>query len=102
MIFSSLESKRQILVHYHIFKNAGTSIDAMLRASFRSRWEKFDPDLPVSDPSGMLAQFIAERPRVRAISSHTICPPLPAIEGTYLQPIFFLRHPIARVASAYK
>jgi len=29
---------RTILIHYHLFKNAGTSLDAVLKENFGDKW----------------------------------------------------------------
>ena len=31
-----------VVIHYHIYKNAGSSVDAMLRASFGDGWQAFE------------------------------------------------------------
>jgi hypothetical protein len=46
--------------------------------------------------------FIQDNPSVRAISSHVVRPPFPAMLETTIYPLLFLRHPILRVASVYK
>ncbi|UHQ55870.1 hypothetical protein [Microbulbifer sp. YPW16] len=95
------QKKRKVIVHYHFFKNAGSSIDEILQSSFGERWSKFD-----KSPAGNkilpdeLSSFLISRPDLRAVSSHQAVPPLPA--GNYeIFPIFFLRHPIIRARSAY-
>jgi len=35
-------AQEPVLVHYHIFKNAGSSIDACLRRSLGKRWGCFE------------------------------------------------------------
>jgi hypothetical protein len=88
---------RPVLVHYHIFKNAGTSVDFALQRSFGSRWATFEGrhafDLQTSE---QLGQFLQSRPEVCAVSSHLARPPLP---GSECRPIVFLRHPLLRVRS---
>lgn len=96
-----MTAKRKIIVHYHIFKNAGTSVDRMLRESFGERWASWDTD----NPSGKISpaemeEYILAHPDILALSSHQAVPPLP---DRYLEvyPIVFLRHPIDRAYSAY-
>lgn len=94
---------RSVLVHYHIFKNAGSSLDAILRESLGAAWLPWDPG-PAYSAHGpqQVMQIVAAHPTVRAISSHTIRPPFPVMDETRVLPLFFLRDPILRVASVYK
>jgi hypothetical protein len=88
---------RPVLVHYHIFKNAGTSVDVALQRSFGSRWTTFEGRhaVDVQTPE-QLGRFLGERPEVCAVSSHLARPPLPFPE---CRAIVFLRHPLLRVRS---
>jgi hypothetical protein len=90
---------RPVLVHYHIFKNAGTSVDAALQSSFGEQWIEFEgaPE-NLAMRSAQLSEFVLTHPQIRALSSHKARPPF--LPNSY--PIIFLRHPIARVDSAYK
>lgn len=89
-----------ILIHYHIFKNAGTSVDASLKRSFGDRWSPYEGthahDVQTSD---QLARFISQAPHLRAISSHLARPPLPHANCL---PIVFIRHPLLRAYSVYQ
>lgn len=93
--------KRKVILHYHIFKNAGTSIDRMLRESYAERWinyDKADGNKRIS-PAEM-EEYILDHPDLVAISSHQVVPPLP---DKYLDvyPLIMIRHPIDRAYSAY-
>nr|WP_029249710.1 hypothetical protein [Microbulbifer agarilyticus] len=35
---------RKLILHYHLFKNAGSSIDEILKRSFGDSWLAFDLD----------------------------------------------------------
>jgi hypothetical protein len=89
-----------VLVHYHIFKNAGTSLDALLSNAFGEGWVTFEgshgSDVQRAD---QLAAFLAARPAVREVSSHLARPPLPA---PHCLPLIMLRHPIDRARSAFQ
>ena len=96
-----MSSPRNVIVHYHLFKNAGSSIDHLLKFNFGDKWMAYDSDsangvIPCQD----LEKLIADNPDVDAFSSHQIVPPLPQIEGN-VYPIVILRDPIDRVKSAY-
>ncbi|MFK7993425.1 MAG: hypothetical protein AB8B87_04760 [Granulosicoccus sp.] len=94
-------NKRPVLVHYHLFKNAGTSIERLLRQSFGSAWQSWDKSEPGAKISGLeLQQWLEKNPKVRAVSSHQFVPPLP--QGPFdVTPIVFLREPLSRVRSAW-
>lgn len=87
-----------VLIHYHIFKNAGSSVDSSLRHSFGDRWGSFEGShAHAIQSSSQLDQFIASNPHLSAISSHLARPPAPA--GCL--PIVFVRHPLLRAYSVY-
>ena len=94
-------SARKVIVHYHIFKNAGTSVDHMLRESLGDRWVAWDGTTPGSRISpSELELFIGQHPEAIAFSSHQIVPPLPG-GNLNVFPIVFVRHPLDRAYSAY-
>ena len=87
------------LVHYHIFKNAGSSVDASLRRSFGERWGSFEGGHAHDiQNSGQLRRFMLAHPGYLAISSHLARPPLPFDDSL---PIVFIRHPLLRAYSVY-
>jgi hypothetical protein len=89
-----------VLIHYHIFKNAGSSIDASLQHSFGARWGSFEgPHAHAIQSDAQLLQFLRGRPDLTAISSHLARPPLP---HENCLPIVFIRHPLLRAYSVYK
>lgn len=94
-------STRNIVVHYHIFKNAGTSVDHLLRKNFGDKWGAFDGDTPGHIITTKELENTIETAQDKiAFSSHQIVPPLPEVEGK-IYPIVFLRDPIDRIKSAY-
>ena len=94
-------AKRRVIIHYHIFKNAGTSVDRMLQESFGEAWASWDTDNRDGKISpSELEAFLLDRPQLAALSSHQIVPPLPSRELDVF-PIVFVRHPIDRAYSAY-
>ncbi len=94
---------RDVLVHYHLFKNAGSSVDGVLRRHFGAAWARLDGSEPwqrVED--GELLDFLQESPQIRALSSHQARPPGPELEGLRIHPLIFLRDPIDRAGSVYE
>jgi len=92
-----------ILLHLHIFKNAGTAFDSILKKNFKKNFSKLDD----KDPSKMLyidsiIDYLNKKPSVTVISSHQIRPPFENTEKFHFIPVVFLRHPIDRIYSIYE
>lgn len=101
-IFPLNVSKRHVILHYHLYKNAGSSVDHTLAANFGERWAKVEGEQLWSVLGATeLANFVCSHSRLLAVSSHTARLPLPQLSNTIFYPIFFLRHPIDRVGSIY-
>ena len=92
---------RSVLVHYHLFKNAGTSIERLLKDAFGKSWASWDRPEPGARISGADMQaWLESHPKIRAVSSHQLVPPQP--RGDFrVVPIVFLREPLLRVRSAW-
>lgn len=92
---------RLVLLHYHLFKNAGTTIEDMLAHSFGdfARWDTNDRDALISNVE--LLAYLKARPSVQALSSHQIRYPVPREPGFLFFDICFLRDPLDRVRSSY-
>ena len=93
--------KRTVILHYHLFKNAGTSIDRILQTNFGDRWvtREFEGRGPQNTAS--IVRWIKSEPEAVAFSSHTMVGPLPVMQDTRIIPVMMLRDPIARLRSAY-
>lgn len=91
---------RTIIVHYHIFKNAGSSIDRILQTTFAERWASLEGDTATSllRPNDLSA-FVRDRPEIVAVSSHLLRPPGPA--ELNVLPVVLIRHPLDRAFSVY-
>lgn len=95
---------RRVIVHVHLFKNAGTSVDRLLARSFN---EQFYPDLFQETPEEAasadtaIGAFLDEHSDALAISSHNLSFPLSASWSLVPYPIVFLRNPFVRLRSAY-
>jgi hypothetical protein len=95
--------KRSLVLHYHLFKNAGTSVDEVLRSNFGAGWANAEFPVRRRQPNvHMIEEWIAEHPEVCALSSHTALFPLPRLEGLTVMPVIFVRHPLDRIHSAYE
>ncbi len=95
---------RKVILHYHLFKNAGTSLDAAFKENFseeKGEWvTKEFPNQPAANRE-QVRQWILDNPQAKCFSSHTALLPVPSIKGVEVFPVVFVRHPIDRIASAY-
>ncbi len=94
---------RYVLVHYHIFKNAGSTVEYALDRAFGDRFCLLhgpDPDSVLTGAD--LIGFLGANPEVCAVSSHHLKFPVPEMRGTVLIDWCFLRDPMRRVQSMYQ
>jgi hypothetical protein len=96
------EPERKVIVHYHLYKNAGTSIDRIPLLNFgKEEWVKWEGDGQSAD-SDALAEFILANPEIKAVSTHLGVIRLPVIRNVAILPIIMLRHPLNRIQSVYE
>ena len=104
------QGKRKIILHYHLFKNAGTSIDHILKQNFGERhWHNQEfpghqqtlAILSGRSSSKLVEEWLHAHPDVRILSSHTAVMPLPNIPTATIFPIVFVRHPLIRLQSSF-
>lgn len=93
---------RKIILHNHLFKNAGTSVDHILRQNFKGRWVTREFSDEECSKSDSIAAWITGNPEAVAFSTHTMQAPLPRLETVQIIPIVLLRDPVDRIASAYR
>src|SRR3546814_7801728 len=95
------DEMRTVVLHYHLFKNAGTSLDKVLQENFGEKWvtrefpRRSNPVVHVRE----VAEWIMGNPEAVAFSSHTAELPPPVLPGIRVIPLIFIRHPIDRIAS---
>lgn len=101
---------RFILLHHHIFKNAGSSLDGSLHRHFGESFTEFHPN--AADGGRVhphqLFEFLERQPTIQAISSHhfhgvDFAAYLDERRRTSLMFFDFalLRHPVSRLVSMY-
>ena len=93
--------QRTIIIHCHIFKNAGTTFDWSLRKNFGNDFVDHRDDEKMRSGPEYLKNYLLEHKNIKALSSHWIQFPLPEITNCTLLPAIILRHPIDRVGSVY-
>lgn len=94
---------RNVICHYHIYKNSGTTFDGILTANYGDRHICFDGPFPYfSINQRELLKIIGRNRAMVAFSSHQINLPVPASLDVNILPVVFVRHPLLRVYSIYK
>lgn len=93
---------KTIVLHYHFFKNAGTSLDKILKANFVNKWITQEFSGNTTNNRSEVKKWIENNPQMICFSSHTAQLPPPQIEEIKIIPVLFIRHPIDRIASAYQ
>ncbi len=94
---------RPVVVHCHLFKNAGSSVDVILKAHFGARWatREFPVD-PHRSNADLTNTFVRAGEDFDVLSTHTGDWWLGHDgDGLTVLPIIFLRHPLLRIRSAY-
>ena len=91
-----------VILHYHLFKNAGSTFEDILDHSFGERFGKLETtaDAGLISP-GEVVEFLDARPTLQAFSSHQIRYPMPLAPGYLFFDICFLRDPLDRLRSFY-
>ena len=85
-----------------MFKNGGSTIEAILEREFRGRYATVHGSHTSSSlDEDDIASFISTHQNVTALSSHHLRYPLPSIRRTMLFDCCFLRHPLDRLQSIY-
>jgi hypothetical protein len=93
---------RFVILNYHIFKNAGMSVEEILDRNFGERLARFDgADRNARIDNRSLLDFLVRRGHIEAFSSHQIRYPLPAAPGFLFFDVCFLRDPLDRIRSMY-
>lgn len=94
---------RPVLVHYHIFKNGGSTIDYVLEREFHSGFSTLHgPDASSTLTKSDLSKFLQGNPQVRAVSSHHLRYPTLRRDPERVIDICMLRHPLDRLLSVYR
>lgn len=93
---------RIVILHRHIFKNAGTTFDSILANNFGEAFCDHRDDIPMRKMGEKyLLQFLKEHPEIEALSSHHIWFNPTSDSQFQFIPIIFVRHPIERIRSVY-
>lgn len=92
---------RNVIVHAHIFKNAGTTFDSTLRSNFGEDFIDHREDGLIRNDKEFLPKYLTEHENVKAFSSHSIYHRPEDFGAVVLHKVYFLRQPIERMKSVY-
>ena len=94
---------RKVIIHYHLFKNAGSTVDHILERECAGHFGQIEGEHPWSVlGDDEMTAFLDAHPQVDCVTSHqaTIYTQVPGHLQVF--PIMFLRHPIDRAHSVYE
>jgi hypothetical protein len=93
---------RFVILHYHLFKNAGSTIENLLDRNFGERLCRLDTaDRDGRLSNDVLLSYLKDNPHIEAVSSHHLRHPIPAAPGFLFFDLCFLRDPLDRIRSIY-
>ncbi len=102
MMSDKNRNNRTVIIHKHIFKNAGTTFDWILKNNFGTDFCDHRDDKAVrKGGEKYLINYLKEHPNIKALSSHHIWFTLPKHPEFDFLPVYFIRHPIERIRSVY-
>jgi hypothetical protein len=97
-----MAADRHVILHYHIFKNAGSTLAATLERNFGPTFASWDGNEFNAQISGAeLLRFLREQEHILALTSHHLRPPKPAADGFVFHDVLVFRHPVDRIRSMY-
>ncbi len=93
---------RNIILHSHIFKNAGTTFDYTLKNNFKEDFIDHRDDVDMIDgKQKYLIQYLKKNKSIKALSSHSIHFTAKSNANFNFHQVYFIRHPIERIKSVY-
>jgi len=93
---------RFVVVHYHIFKNAGTTVERILEREFPGHFARIHgPSPDATLDADDLTAFLDDHPNIQAVTSHHLRYPAPSPRKIVVFDCCFLRHPLDRLDSVY-
>lgn len=98
---------KKYLVHYHIYKNAGSTIDNAIKKCYgKSSLLELDKDPRYKDSDefneDLIDSVIESGGDYRAFSSHRMTPTVHRSSKYTFYPLVNLRHPLLRAGSVYR
>ena len=96
-----MSKHRNVIVHVHIFKNAGSSLDGALERNFKDAFVDHREDHLIRTNEEFLKEYLQKHENIQAFSSHSVYFKPRSFNNVNLYPIYMLRHPIERIKSVY-
>jgi len=97
-----VRTTRCVIVHYHIFKDGGSTIESVLEREFPNQFATLHgPSDEATLDATDLAVFLNKNPNIVALSSHHARYPKPVLRHMVVFDCCFLRHPLDRLDSVY-
>jgi hypothetical protein len=94
--------KRKAIIHKHIFKNAGSTFDWILKENLGNAFCDHRDDIPMKEEGySYLLRFLKENPQILALSSHHLMFQFKTDAEIEFIPVYLIRHPIERIRSVY-
>ena len=93
---------RHLLLHAHMFKNAGSSFDEALQRNFADAFTDHRDDENMRRGAAYLGPYLDGHAELRALSSHWVTFPLPVLPNVTIHPLLMFRDPIERILSVYR
>jgi len=92
---------RSVILHAHMFKNAGSTLDWSLHRSFGANFIDHRDDTAMRESGNYLAGYLDAHPKVEAVSSHWLPIPAPSLPKIKVRPLVLFRNPLERSRSVY-
>jgi len=94
--------KEPVILHFHLFKNAGSTVEWIFTQNFSPNVVRMDTDHPSKILSNeVVLNYLHAHPKVKFFSSHQLRLPIPESSHFQFIPSLFIRHPIDRISSIY-
>ena len=103
MVLNSCFDMNQVLVQFHIVKNAGGTIEWIFEKNFSENFAmtSYRDPYPKILPPDVVIDYLTKNPNIKAFSSQNIRPPFPKNSKFEFLPLMCIREPVDRAFSVY-
>jgi hypothetical protein len=98
---SAAQANRAVLIHGHMYKNAGSTLDWSLQRCFGSGFVDHRDDEAMKTGADYLQRYLLSRPATTALSSHWLTFDLPQTGNPDYHLLMLFRDPMLRMQSVY-
>lgn len=97
-----MSNAKFLLLHYHLFKNAGSTVEHILKKNFGTdHYDIHGPEANASVTMADVKKFISLHPDAKSITSHHLRYPVLDFDDYKIIDIVYIRHPIDRLYSMF-